>query len=103
MARRKVNHADSDSAPLPPPPLDAEHWQAVVNAMRLSPREAQVADLKIRGAQLKQMAMLLGMEVTSVRAFQDRICAKAGIRRHEFFAHVLRVSHEVRQCVCRQK
>jgi DNA-binding NarL/FixJ family response regulator len=94
---------DTGIESLPPLPLEADHWQAMVEAMGLSPREAQVAELKICGAQLKQMATLLGMEVTTVRAFQNRICVKAGIRRHEFFAHILRVSHEVRPCTCRQE
>lgn len=97
MSQRAVNSATvNESISLPPLPLEPDHWRVVVDAMRLSPREADVAALKIRGAQVKQMATILGIEQTTVRAFQDRICAKAGIRRHEFFAHILRISHEVR-------
>jgi len=77
-------------------PLEPDHWLAIVKAMRLSPREADVAALKVRGAQVKEIAALLGIEVTTVRCFQDRICAKTGIRRHEFHAYILRVSHEVK-------
>jgi len=104
MTRRAINSATTRNGAdsLPDLPLKPDHWRAVVDTMRLSPREADVAALKIRGAQLKEIAAILGIEMTTVRAFQDRICAKAGIRRHEFFAHILRLSLEVRPASRRQ-
>jgi len=96
MAQRAANSLTHEAVLLPAMPLNPDHWRAVVQAMRLSPREADVAALKIRGAQVKEIAAILGIETTTVRCFQDRICTKAGIRRHEFFAHILRVSHEVK-------
>ncbi len=96
MARPTTKPHATRKASLPPLPLDRGHWQAIVAAIGLSPREAEVAELKIRGAQLKEMAALLGIAVTSVRGFQDRICAKAGIRRHEFFTYILGLSHRIR-------
>jgi DNA-binding CsgD family transcriptional regulator len=96
MAQRAANFVTSEAVLLPPMPLKPDHWRAVVQTLRLSPREADVAALKIRGAQVKEIAAILSIETTTVRCFQDRICAKAGIRRHEFFAHILRVSHEVK-------
>lgn len=96
MPQRAVNSATRGADFLPALPLKPNHWRAVVAAMRLSPREADVAELKIRGAQLKEIATILGIEMTTVRAFQDRICAKASIRRHEFFVHILRIAMEVR-------
>lgn len=87
---------------LPPLPLEDNHWQAVVDVLELSPREAEVAALKIRGAQLKQISSHLGIAISSIRNLESRILAKAGVRRHEFFAHILRVSHAVRPCSCGQ-
>jgi DNA-binding CsgD family transcriptional regulator len=104
MSQRAINSATTKNGAdsLPAMPLKPAHWRAVVDAMRLSPREADVAALKIRGAQLKEIAAILGIEMTTVRAFQDRICAKAGIRRHEFFAHILRIAVEVQHKSRRQ-
>lgn len=84
------------------PPFTPDHWQAIAAAMKLSRREAEVAELKIRGAQLKEIAAILEIEICTVRGFQNRIYAKAGIRRHEFMAHLLSVSHQIR-CGCPQK
>ena len=79
-------------------PLEAGHWRAVVEAMGLSPRQAEIAELMIRGAQLKEIAAILGIEICTIRNQQDRMYRKAGVRNHEFFAHVLGVSHRVRPC-----
>lgn len=97
MTRRALKSTGRGADVLPPLPLEPDHWQAVVTVMGLSPREADVAALKVRGAQLKEIAQILGIEQTTVRAFQDRLCAKAGIRRHEFFVHILKISHQVKR------
>jgi DNA-binding CsgD family transcriptional regulator len=90
-------------ASLSPLPLSVEHWEAVIGELELSPRQAQIAELMVRGAQLKEIAAILGIKACTVRGQQERMYAKLGIRGHAFFAHVLGVSYELSRCRCRQK
>lgn len=103
MYRLPADSSGNADASLPALPLDADHWQAVVEALKLSPRQAEIAALMIRGAQLKEIAAVLGIEVCTIRSQQERIYRKAGIQSHEFFAYILAASHRVGRCACGQK
>lgn len=85
-------------------PVAVDHWQAIIDAMKLSPQQAKIAELMVRGAQLKEVASALDIKACSVRNQQERMYAKLGIRcGKEFFAHVLGVSYQVYRCRCGQK
>lgn len=89
---------------LPALPLAAAHWRAVFAEMGLSPRQSEIAALLARGAPLKQIALLLGIAIPTIRTQQDRIFTKVGVRsRSEFLLQILAVSHRVDDCRCRHK
>jgi DNA-binding CsgD family transcriptional regulator len=104
MLRRAAQFVEVDGARLPALPLRAQHWQAIVEAMGLSPRQAEIAELMARGATLEQMAELLGMAVSTIRTQQERIYAKTGAKgRGELLILILDLSHRVGCCGCRQR
>jgi DNA-binding NarL/FixJ family response regulator len=104
MVRSDGKPVAAREASLPPLPVAADHWQAMIDAMKLSPQQAKVAELMVRGAQLKEIASILGIKACSVRNQQERMYAKLGIRcGKELFAHILGVSYQVYQCRCGQK
>ena len=104
MVRSARKSSAVREASLLPLPITADHWQAMIDAMKLSPQQAKIAELMVRGAQLKEIASILGIKACSVRNQQDRMYAKLGIRcGKELFAHVLGVSYQVYQCRCGQK
>ena len=81
---------------MPPLPLAADHWQAIVAVMKLSPRQAEVAALVARGAQLKDIATLLEISIPTVRTQLERTLRKTGARnRAELLLRILDVSHRV--------
>lgn len=61
---------------LPPLPLKRTLWAEVVEALRLSPQQAQIVELIIRGACDKQIALHLGLSVDTVRTYLKRISAR---------------------------
>jgi DNA-binding NarL/FixJ family response regulator len=80
-----------------PLPLDDAHWQAVVQAMRISPQQAKVVELVLRGLCDKQIATALSLSEPTVRTYMDRISARTRTRgRMELAMRVLQVSHQVR-------
>jgi DNA-binding CsgD family transcriptional regulator len=87
-----ANHSES----CPPLPIETSHWLAIVRAMKLSPRQATVAELLLRSMSLKGMARALGITVPTVRSHLLRIYARTGTRDKMALAmRVLLVSHEV--------
>jgi DNA-binding CsgD family transcriptional regulator len=87
----------SDVSPdVPPLPLQRDHWQAIYLALRLSPKQAQVVDLVLRGFCDKQIAQTMGIGEPTVRTYLDRISARTRTHgRMELAMKVLAVSHEV--------
>lgn len=84
---------------LPPMPLDAGHWQAIVAAMGLSLRQSEIAELLVRGASVKQIAAALDIADSTIRTQQERILTKAGARsRSELHLRILDLSHRVIAC-----
>ena len=79
MIRHAAKPATVSNGKLTPLPLAADHWQAIADALNLSPRQAEIAELMARGARLKEIASLLGIGVPTVRTQQERIYAKAGV------------------------
>ncbi len=102
MASRDTSSANRPLDALPQLPLDAAHWKAIFLAMRLSPRQAEIAELLARGAHLKEIAAMLKITVPTVRTQLERIFNKTGTRnRGEFLLQILDVSHRVGACRCR--
>jgi DNA-binding NarL/FixJ family response regulator len=89
----------------PPLPLEPPHWQAVVRAMRLSPRQSKVVELLLRGMCDKQIAVTMGISEPTIRTYLDRIWARTRSHgRMELAMRVLAVSHEViRDAGCPRK
>jgi DNA-binding CsgD family transcriptional regulator len=98
-------HNEKDKgAKLPSLPLAADHWQAIADALQLSPRQAEIAQLMARGARLKEIASILAIGVPTVRTQQERIYAKIGARgRGDLLLLILDLSHRVGRCGCHQK
>jgi len=96
MARRLENPAIDLVESLPPLPLDADHWQAIFKAMRLSPQHITVVDLVLRGCETKQIAARMGIGEPTIKTYLQRIFARTGTRgRMQLAMHVLAVSHQV--------
>lgn len=57
---------------LPQLPLDEAHWRSIFAAMRLSPRQAEIAALLMRGAAFKQIAGRLKITVFAPRERSKR-------------------------------
>lgn len=89
----------------PPLPLTPLHWQAVVQAMHLSPQQARIVALVVRGLCDKQIASVLGISEPTVRTYLQRIAARTHTHgRMELALRVLAVSHEVTHSLtCRHK
>ncbi|MGA2254568.1 MAG: helix-turn-helix transcriptional regulator [Thermoguttaceae bacterium] len=80
----------------PPLPLEDGHWQAVVRAMRLSPQQAKIAELVLRGMCDKQIAAAMGIKEPTIRTYLSRIFARTRTGgRMELAMRVLEVSHKV--------
>jgi DNA-binding CsgD family transcriptional regulator len=80
----------------PPLPITASQWLAIVRTLKLSPRQAKVAELSLRSMSRKEMAKTLGITVPTVRSHLQRIHARTGTRDKMALAmRVLAVSHQV--------
>jgi DNA-binding NarL/FixJ family response regulator len=83
-------------ADLPALPLHPGHWRAIFTALHLSPKQAQVVELLLRGLCDKQIAQAMGIREPTVRTYLDRISARTRTHgRMELAMKVLAVSHEV--------
>ena len=80
----------------PPLPLDSAHWQAIVQAMQLSPQQAKIVELVLRGMCDKQIATAMGISEPTIRTYLQRISARTHTHgRMELALRVLAVSHQV--------
>ena len=79
-----------------PLPLSKEHWTAIVQSLGLSPQQAKVTELLLRGLGDKQIAASLSITEPTLRTYLSRISARTRTRgRMELAMRVLAVSHEV--------
>jgi DNA-binding CsgD family transcriptional regulator len=93
---RRPRIVDLPANTAPPLPLGSLHWKAVCTALRLSPKQAQVAELMLRGLCDKEIAAVMGIGEPTVRTYLDRISARTRSHgRMELAMRVLAVSHEV--------
>lgn len=89
----------------PPLPLGPDHWQAVVRSMRLSPQQARIVELVLRGMGDRQIAITMGIGEPTIRTYLQRIFRRTDSHsRMELAMRVLAVSHDVNPaCRCRQE
>jgi DNA-binding NarL/FixJ family response regulator len=96
MTRPKPAAQSPPKEYFPPLPLDRNHWQAIFRAMQLSPRQAEVVEMLLRGMCDKQIAAAMGISEPTIRTYLDRIWARTRSHgRMELAMRVLAVSHEV--------
>lgn len=104
MARRTPQSSSGLVPDLPPLPLAADHWQAIVKEMGLSARQAEIVELVARGASLREISSALEISISTIRTQQERIFDKTGTNtRGELLLRILALSHNVGWCTCRQK
>jgi DNA-binding CsgD family transcriptional regulator len=77
-ALRRAQHAALRNAP---PSADPNHAHAASIHQKLSARERQVAQAVLRGLTDKQIARELGVSVSSVRTYLNRLFDKTGAKR----------------------
>jgi DNA-binding NarL/FixJ family response regulator len=77
-------------------PLSPSHWKAIVHAMRLSPKQAGIVELMLRGMGEKQIALALKIRPSTLRTYLERISARTKTHgRMELAMLVLATSHQV--------
>jgi DNA-binding NarL/FixJ family response regulator len=93
-AKSFTNHVNL----LPPLPLDDDHWRAVIDRLQLSPTQAKVTALLLRGAARKEIADTLSIAEPTIKTYLDRIYARTGTAcPMQLAMRVLAASHEVRR------
>ncbi len=96
MAEHRETPASKVLATLPPLPLDDRHWQAICQALRLSPRQIAVVELMLRDAGNKEIVAALGISEGTLKTQQKRIFRRtATCSRVQLAMRVLAVSHEI--------
>lgn len=96
MPTRSTLAARKQKDLLPALPLDADHWRAIFRALRLSPKQAEIAPLMLRSASNQQIALLLGIAEGTVKTQVQRIFNRVGVHdRMEFAMRILALSHEL--------
>lgn len=104
MPRTSTKSNGASDLDLPPLPLAANHWRAIVKKMGLSSRQAQIMELMARGASLREISAFLRISTSTIRTQQERIFDKTGTNtRSELLLRILALSHQVGWCSCRQK
>ena len=63
----------------PPTPLTAAQWKAVTEQLRLSPQQAAIVALVVRGKQEKEIAAELGLSRPTIRTYLQRIFERAAV------------------------
>ena len=96
MGRQSNSTSGQSKRSAPPLPIDGDHWQAIVEVLELSPQQAKVVELTLRGMSDKEIATALGISEPTLRTYMSRISARTRTRgRMELAMRVLAVSHEV--------
>lgn len=78
-----------------PIPLDAHVWARVVAVLKLSPQQARIVGLLLRGMRDKQIAAALDLSVATVRTYLSRIFVRLDVE--DRVTLVLRVFAAARQ------
>lgn len=73
QASDSVGRAGPEPEGLPPPAMSRDTWQAVASTAGLSPQQARIVLLVLRGRQDKEIAKELGLSYGTVRTYLDRI------------------------------
>lgn len=98
MPKRPATTIASQLDALPQIPLDDDHWREVIERLQLSPTQAKVTALLLRGAARKQIADALSIAEPTIKTYLDRIYARTGTAcPMQLAMRVLAVSHEVRR------
>lgn len=80
---------------LPPLPLPTSQWDRIAKALRLSPRQKQIAELILQNHCDKQIVATLGSRMGTVRTQIHRIFDRTGVTdRQELVLLICRMSHE---------
>jgi DNA-binding NarL/FixJ family response regulator len=96
MARQQTNADTAYLDDFPPLPLAADHWQKVVDALEISPQQARIVELVVRGLCDKQIATVMGIGEPTIRTYLSRVFARTGTHgRMGLALRVLEVSHQV--------
>jgi DNA-binding NarL/FixJ family response regulator len=62
-----------------PAPLDQRAWDAVVRQLALAPQQERIVRLIMLSRSDKQIAAELGIALSTVRTYLDRVYANAGV------------------------
>jgi DNA-binding CsgD family transcriptional regulator len=96
MCRQSKPPSANFDESVPPLPIGAQHWGAIIEALELSPQQARVLELTLRGMSDKQIAATLGISEPTLRTYLSRISARTRTRgRMELAMRVWAVSREV--------
>jgi len=89
MADRKENPTDGREQTLRPSPFHPAEWDRLTETLGLSPQQARIVELILRGAGDKQIAAALGLSKHTVRTYLNRIFSRLGVSdRLELVIHV---------------
>ena len=81
---------------LPLPPIEPDHWREILDIMRLSPQQAQILDLLLRGVGDENIAPTVGLRKSTVRADIAHLLAQPADNRTELAMQVLALAHQVK-------
>lgn len=78
-----------------PLPIDEAAWRRAVEALGLSPQQARIVELLLRGMRDKQIAAELHLSVPTIRTYLARVFQRANVcDRVELILRVVAVSRE---------
>lgn len=81
---------------LPKIPLSPEHWQKVLQALKLKGQQARLLELMIRGLADKEIAHTMRISPATQRTYVNRLFAKLSAPgRMHLALRVLAASHQV--------
>ena len=63
----------------PPSPLNSAEWANAVRVLGLSPQQAKIVELILRGRKDKEIAATLGLSYSTVRTYIDRTFARLNV------------------------
>lgn len=85
----------------PPLPLDPSIWVEVADVLELSPQQARIVELLLRGRRDKQIALELGLGVPTVRTYLGRIFLRVAVEdRVGLILRVFAVAQEIQANGC---
>jgi DNA-binding NarL/FixJ family response regulator len=86
------------TATLPPLPLEPTALARAARALELSPQQARIVELLLRGLRDKQIAKEMGLGVPTVRTYLGRIFLRVGVQdRVELILRVFAVARPPRR------